>query len=97
LKLFRLIESSPEQQMSVEQVWDVRLLKSYTETRNRLGGSSLLTDETFNLLCERVDDCFEDSMASLIDIGSDRKWWNVKKNLGTLLVWIGIPINQAKV
>ena len=96
LKLFRLIESSPEQQMSVEQVWDVRLLKSYTERRNRLDGSSLLTDETFNLLCERVDDSFEDSMASLIEIGSHRKWWGVKKNLGTLLVWIGIPTNQAK-
>jgi len=99
VKLFRMVESNSPNMASVENVWDAKLLRTYAETRARLGdthGSSLnlVNSEFIALLCERTDDSFHVSESTLLSLtrGFAEKWWDNDPSLGAFLVWSEVPI-----
>lgn len=101
LRVFRLIEPSARNKFDVESVWDARLLKTYAESRGRLGdgfddsASHLMNGDLLSLLCERIDDCIQvsDSTLSAFAQGHTEKWWDrLDEQIGACLVWCEVPI-----
>lgn len=100
LKIFRLIESKGQKKTSIEDVWDSKLLSTYVETRERLGGktSHLVNKETIFLLCESIEESFtiSETMLSSLAHRQAENWWTDQPALGTFMVWNAIPIKCCK-
>ena len=100
LKMFRLIESRGQRKISIENVWDSKLLRTYVETRERLDGNAdtafhLVNRESINLLCESIDKSIhiDESALSSLATTQSGKWWDTNQSsLGSFLVWNEIPI-----
>ena len=99
LKMFRIIESKGPRKVSVENVCDAKLLRTYAETRERLDDESvaslnLVNQESIALLCERIDDSFHISESILLSLAHEHaeKWWDNDQSLGAFLVWSEVPI-----
>jgi len=104
LKIVRLIESKGAKRISVENVWDAKLLRTYTETRERIVEKSaaslnLVNRESTALLCERIDDSFDISESTMLSLahGHAEKWWDNDPSLGAFLVWSEVPIKCCMV
>jgi len=96
LKLFRLIESSGRNKIGVDDIWDTKILRTYAETRERLGDEastsySLVNRETLSLLCEHVEKSFHTTESELLSL-RNKNWWESDQLLGALLVWSEVPI-----
>lgn len=95
LKIFRLIESNAKR-VSVEDVWDAKLLRTYTETSERLcaaGSLDLVNRESIALLCECIDDSFHISDSTIVSLEHENaeNWWNIDPSLGAFLIWSEVP------
>ncbi|KAL7555258.1 hypothetical protein ACHAWF_018933, partial [Thalassiosira exigua] len=106
LKMFRLIELKDGKKVSIDDVWDAKLLRTYAETRKLLGDRSvkmfdLVNRQSIHLLCQTIDDGFNvhvsEQMVSSFICQPNRKWWEIDSSLGPFLVWNEVPLKYCGV
>lgn len=93
LNLFKLLESCSCTNLNVQNVWDVRLLQSYTERKKSCASTvNLLNLELLALVCQKLEDLF---MASEeLSMIQGKRWWDGDGSnsfLASLLVWNDVP------
>lgn len=105
LSLFRWIDSNSWSHVNVQNVWDLRLLRSYAErTRDddddvvSRGANHLLSSEFMALVCEKLDDLFVScpiSGSKLSSLALMDRWWDydddVDSCIGRLFIWNDVP------
>eukprot|EP00804_Cyclotella_cryptica_P008044 CCRYP_004559-RB/>CCRYP_004559-RB protein AED:0.02 eAED:0.02 QI:71/1/1/1/1/0.83/6/35/2055 len=104
LTLFRLMDSNSCSDVNVQNVWDVRLLRSYAERNGdsddvRSGVNHLLSCEFIALVCQKLDDLFMScgiSGTKLSSLARMERWWEEEDDdadscVGRLFVWSDVP------
>ncbi|KAL9180507.1 hypothetical protein ACHAXT_010960 [Thalassiosira profunda] len=98
LRIFRLIEAG-RRTVSIGDVWDARLLRTYSRTRKRLSVGSasplqLVHDGMIALLCERMESALQlddSTLSHLSEMGGSEKWWETDPSLGAFFSWHEVP------
>ena len=96
LHLFRLKESRNCNSISVEDIWNLRLVRTYFEKKGAsdneyLTTVNLLHPQFVSIVCESLDDAFAESgvNASKLEDAENTEWWNSSDEcLGKFLLWI---------
>lgn len=97
LNLFRLFESCSVSTINVQNVWDVRLLQSYSRRKSGFDDScravNLLRREFMALICQKLDDLFAacavgQKLPTLVQVD---KWWTKESEIGPVLIWNDVP------
>jgi hypothetical protein len=102
MQIFGLID---QRKIDVEDVISAKLLRTYVETRNRLGNdstaaSSLINREVLSQLFEGIDDLFRDVDSTLLlslTQGDPTKWWvgDNRYLFSIFLAWNGVPLKDS--
>jgi anaphase-promoting complex subunit 1 len=88
LNLFRLAESCNCESITIQNVWDVRLLQSYTQRKiGRVTSVNLLNSKFIAHVCQKLDDLLASPELHLL---IQRESWG--ENDGAVLVWNGVPL-----
>ena len=96
LNLFRLIERCGCEGIDVSNVWDARLLWSYTKRKSTIAHESsvidLLKPEFIDIVCHKFCDLFT-ANPELKSLAQCDRWWelDVGYATGPLLIWNDIP------
>jgi hypothetical protein len=97
LKLFGVMECISCESVNVQNVWDIRIMQSYTDRKRITGVDTtidLLNPQFIDLICQRFDDLLtaKPGFASLLQQG--KKWWadnEFNSDYAPLLIWFDVP------
>lgn len=91
LRVYRLLESYGNTRVGIENIWDAKLIKTFSTT----SAFSLINRELLSLLRERVDDSFRSyrtTWTSAVNNHAEKWWERDCQDFGAFLIWTGVPL-----